>query len=109
MASNVRHAVAVEATGPNRSACSRKTFKSEMQSPPSASITARSRSTWPGSWPLARRRVAAMAAENASVRPIRSATCDTMNAPAWDTMPVPSEVTRIRRTRRLRCTREVPL
>ncbi len=69
MLSSTRHAVAVEATLPNKSDCSRSNARSEMQSPPSESITARSRSTWPGSWPAVRRRVGAIAVYSASLSP----------------------------------------
>lgn len=47
--SSTRHAVASEATGPNRPAWSRSTARSAMASPPSASITARSTATRHGS------------------------------------------------------------
>ena len=50
-ASSTRHAVGSDATGPNRSGWLRSTAKSEMASPPSASITARSSATRPGSCP----------------------------------------------------------
>src|SRR4051794_30217434 len=53
MASNVRHTVAWEATGPNRAGWWRNPARSEIVSPPSASITATSTSTWPRSWPPA--------------------------------------------------------
>jgi hypothetical protein len=48
-ASRVRHAVGVDATAPNNSGWSRNTAKSEMASPPSAIITAKSTTTWPRS------------------------------------------------------------
>ena len=48
--STTRQAVGVEATGPNSSGWSRKAARSERQSPPSASMTARSRSTAASRW-----------------------------------------------------------
>ena len=51
-AASSRHAVGSDATGPNKSAWSRSTARSEMASPPSASITARSTAIRPGSCPL---------------------------------------------------------
>jgi hypothetical protein len=47
--STIRNAVESDATNPNSTSCSRVAPKSETHSPPSASITARSRITTPGS------------------------------------------------------------
>ena len=49
IADKARHAVASEATGPNRSGCWRSTPRSAIVSPPSAFNTARSTATRPGS------------------------------------------------------------
>ena len=74
MLSMTRNAVESEATLPNRSAWSRNAPRSARQSPPSQSITTRSRSTTPGSCAEARSRGGAIASDNAAVSPIRSAT-----------------------------------
>src|ERR1035437_1795539 len=66
---------------------------SARHSPPSASITARSRSTTPGSCADRRSRVDAIAPDNARVSPTRSATPASNALPACPTRPVPSAVT----------------
>jgi hypothetical protein len=62
---------------------------SPIASPPSASITATSTSTWPRSWTGAKER-RAVALESSLVRPARSASILTAMLPAWATTPLPS-------------------
>ena len=62
---------------------------SPIASPPSASITATSTSTWPRSWTGAKER-RAVALESSLVRPVRSASILTAMLPAWATTPLPS-------------------
>jgi len=99
-----RNAVEPDATLPYRSGCSRDAPRSAKQSPPSASITARSRSTTPGSCAERRSRDGAIAAHNARVSPTRSATPATSTLPACPTTPVPSAVTDSWSTSPSRCT-----
>jgi hypothetical protein len=66
---------------------------SVTQSPPSASITATSRSTRPGSCAERRSRVPANAPDNAAVNPTRSVNPTSSATPACDTSPTPSAVT----------------
>ena len=80
--STTRNTVGSDATGPNRSGWLRSTAMSARQSPPSASDTARWVSTTPGSCAERRRRVCAIAADNPAVRPTRSASSASSNAPA---------------------------
>ena len=95
MPSRTRHAVASEATGPNSSGWLRSTARSAIASPPSASITARSTATRPGSWPESRWRSGANASLIAADRPVASARSASSRAPAWPTTPRPSAVTTI--------------
>jgi hypothetical protein len=106
--STTRQAVAVEATGPNSSGWSRRTARSLRQSPPSASITARSRSTAPTSW--RRRGVWPRPArhDSAALSSSRSASSASSVAPAWLTTPSPSQVTSKRGRELVACTRKVP-
>ena len=106
--SSTRHAVGSDATDPNRSGWSRSTLRSDRLVPPSATITARSTSTRPGSWAERRWRVGAMAADRPAVSPSASATSASNRLPAWAATPVPSEVTTRRGRRVLRFTMEVP-
>ena len=75
IASITRNAVASEATAPNSGAWSRTVRRSHNASPPSASMTARSRITRPGSCPPRRRRNPPSPSDNARVSPVLSATC----------------------------------
>jgi hypothetical protein len=93
IASMTRKAVAFEATSPNNGSWSRTARRSARQSPPSASITARSRTTRPGSWRPRRSRIPASPRDSAAVSPTRSAASATSAAPAWLTSPSPSGVT----------------
>jgi Transposase, Mutator family len=89
----VRNAVESDATPPNSASCSRTAPRSDTHSPPSASITARSRITRPGSCPRRRCFRAARRADSARVSPSLSATCPSSALPACDTNPAPSAVT----------------
>jgi hypothetical protein len=88
-----RQAVASEATDPNSSGWLRRTVRSAIASPPSASITARSTATRPGLWPESRWRSGANASLTAADRPVTSARSTSIRAPAWFTTPRPSAVT----------------
>src|SRR3954447_3041664 len=93
IAAITRKAVASDATGPNSGSCSRTARRSARQSPPSASITARSRTTRPRSCPPRRSRILARPSDNAAVRPSLSAASANSPAPACDTSPSPSDAT----------------
>ena len=88
-----RNALACEATRPKRSSWSRSAPRSERQSPPSASIMQRSRTTSPGSCSERRSRVRASSSEKASVKPTLSATATSRPLPACAASPLPSAVT----------------
>jgi len=109
MLSSTRHAVASEATDPNRSPWLRSTARSAIASPPSASITARSTATRPGSCPRSRRRNGANASLIAADRPIASARSATSRVPARPTTPRPSAVTTTFGREEVRFTLRVPL
>jgi len=81
--------------------------QTDRQSPPSASITARSRITRPGSWRPRRSRTLASASDNARVNPTQSAVSASKPAPAWDTRPSPSDATSTVKKRSPRITRKV--
>ena len=66
---------------------------SVTQSPPSASITATSRITRPGSCAERRSRVGVSATDSAPVNPARSANSTSNATPACETNPSPSAVT----------------
>ena len=83
--------------------------RSDKQSPPSASITARSRTTRPGSCRPRRSRTPTNATERSRVSPTRSATSPSNAAPAWETKPSPSAATSTVKLRPLRCTFKVNL
>src|SRR5215216_3892566 len=104
-----RNAVVSDATGPNNGSWSRTARRSERQSPPSASITARSRITRPGSCLRRRSRRPASARESSRVKPVRSATSANNTAPACDTNPAPSGATSTVKQRPPRITRKVTL
>jgi hypothetical protein len=103
-----RQAVGSDATDPNNSHWSRSTARSAIASPPSATITAKSTATRPGSWPPRRCRNPASARLNCSVRPVASATSAKRRAPAWPTTPRPSALTVILGRPRLAFTYRVP-
>ena len=96
MPSSSRHAVVSEATGPNSSGTPRRTARSVIASPPSASIVARSTATRPRSWPPARRPATARASLKPLVNPVTSAISVNRRVPAWETTPRPSAVTSTR-------------
>src|SRR3954452_25010444 len=81
---------------------------SAMASPPSASSTARSTSTCPGSCPPPRRRIPSAAAAYSARNPVRSANSRSNAVPACDTTPVPSVVTTGHARPRLPFTPKVP-
>ena len=109
-ACTARHAVGRDATGPNSPVCSRNTAMSDRQSARSAIATARCERTTPGSCVCQRIPHPAIACDNPSVSPDRSASSDSNPTPACDTKPCPSVVTLGRKTERLRCTfKESPL
>jgi len=107
--SRTRHAVAVEATGPNNVGWSRSTARSLIERAPSASSTARSVRTRHGSWPEQRSRNPASAVPNAVVSPVQSASPARSRDPTCDTTSAPSVVTVIVGRTVVRCTRGVPL
>jgi hypothetical protein len=87
MPASTRQAVGVEATEPNTSCWSRSTARSRIASPPSASITARSTATRPGSCPVPRGRSRCRASEKALVSVVASARSASRREPAWLTTP----------------------
>jgi hypothetical protein len=88
--SSTRRAVETDATSPNSAGCAASATRSDTQRPPSASITARSHSTRPGSCTERRSRVSASAHPNASVSPSRCAASPSNAVPARDERPVAS-------------------
>ena len=90
--SRARHTVGGEATGPSTAAWWRSTSMSAIASPPSASITATSLSTWPRSW-TGDERAAHHRPRQLAVRPVRSASRRSPTLPAWATTPTPSAET----------------
>ena len=101
-------AVGVEATGPNSPGWSRGAARSLRQSPPSASISARSASTLPVRC-RARPGCPRPAQRSSSPgNPSRSASSTSSAAPACPTNPSPSAVTSSRVRGLVACTRKVP-
>jgi hypothetical protein len=88
--SSTRRAVETDATAPNSAGCEPRATRSDTQRPPSASITARSQNTRPGSCAERRSRVSPSAQPSASVSPSRSAASGNSAVPARDDNPVPS-------------------
>jgi hypothetical protein len=82
--------------------------RSLRQSPPSASSTARSRSTRPAWWRCRRVLDRSARQPSAPVSPSRSASSASSAAPAWPTTPVPSVVTSNLAGDLVACTRKVP-
>jgi hypothetical protein len=101
-----RHAVEVEQTSPNNSGWSRSATRSQNPSPPSASITTRSRRTAPRSWPPARRPRLARR-PSWLVSPTASAVSASSRLPAWLTRCSPSAVTTMRGRGLVGCTGKV--
>jgi hypothetical protein len=87
---STRRAVEIDATSPNNAGCEPSATRSATQRPPSASITARSQNTRPGSCGERRSRVWPSAHPNASVNPSRSAANASSAVPARDESPLPS-------------------
>lgn len=108
MPASTRQAVGVEATGPNTSRWSRSTARSAIASPPSASVTARSTATRPGSCPVPRGRSRHRASEKALVSVVASARSASRREPAWLTTPCPSALTTSLGRDRVVCTQKVP-
>jgi hypothetical protein len=104
----MRQAVGTEATLPNSSGWSRRVARSLTQSPPSASMATRSRSTWPRSWAPARTPRLARRPSSA-VSPSRSASSPSSAAPTWLQMPWPSATTSNRGRVLVACTCRVTL
>ena len=98
-----------EATGPASSGWERSTATSARQSPPSASATARSAMIFPGSCTARGARHRASPAERPSPSPVTRAASASSNAPAWDTIPLPSADTVILGRRAVFFTWKVPL
>ena len=105
--SRVRHTVAAEATGPRTPDWWRRTPISEMDSPPSARITATSVRTRPRSWTGIKRR-RAIAPESSAVSPTRSARRRGARAPPWEITPTPPAVTDRPDDHEVRFTYQVP-
>ena len=87
IAASARQAVASEATSPKKARWSRRARRSPSQPPPSARISARSRSARPGSWRERRSRRSASAAEKAALNPTRSARPAKSAVPAREVDP----------------------
>ncbi len=90
---STRRAVETDATSPNSAGCDPNATRSDTHRPPSASITARSQNTRPGSCAERRSRVSPSAHPSASVSPSRSAASGNSAVPARDESPVPSALT----------------
>jgi len=81
-ASTVRETVGSEATRPYRPGSVRSNAMSARQSPPTASVTARSSSTLPGSWAASGLRHGASAADTAASSPIAATVSVSSTPPA---------------------------
>lgn len=108
MSAGSRHAVVVEATGPNTVGWSRRMSRSRIASPPSASITAMSTAIRPGACPVPRGRILRSTSVGAAVRPVASARSAGRRDPAWLTTPWPSAETTSRGREAVVCTQKVP-
>jgi hypothetical protein len=84
-----------DATGPNRPGSARSIAISARQSPPSASVTARSATIFPGSCTARGARHRASLADRPASRPVTRSAQVSSRAPAWDTTPDSSVVTAI--------------
>jgi hypothetical protein len=91
-----RDTVGSDATGPNTPGCSRRTPMSERRSPPTASVTARSRTVFPGSWTARVLRHGASAADSSRSNPTARAASVGNTPPACETTPDPPGSTRTR-------------
>jgi len=81
--STVRDTVGSDATRPNTAGCARSTAMSARQSPPNASVPARSRTTLPGSWTAVSGHHGPRARDNPRSNPVARAVW-TNNAPPAD-------------------------
>jgi hypothetical protein len=91
-----RDTVGSEATAPNTPGSPRRTAMSARQSPPSASVTARSLTILAGSWAANGLRHGPSAPDRARSRPTARTVSVNAAAPAWDTTPDPPASTRTR-------------
>jgi hypothetical protein len=103
-----RQQVESEATGPKTADWSANVAMSLMHSPPSASITATSVSTRPGSCAVCGAGRCANAADSCAVSVVWSARSAISREPACDTTPVPSADTSTAGRVRVACTWKVP-
>ena len=91
-ASIVRDTVGSDATSPNTAGSARSSATSARQSPPRASVTARSVTTLPGSWIAIGLRHRASAVDNARSSPAARTVSTSATPPACDTTPTPPRV-----------------
>jgi hypothetical protein len=92
----VRETVGSEATNPNTAGSARTTAMSARQSPPSPRATARSSSTFAGSWMANGLRHGASGADSAASRPDARIVAVSSAPPAHETTPLPAPSTRTR-------------
>jgi len=90
-----------DATGPARSGCSRSTAMSARQSPPSATAAARPATILPGSRTARGARHRERPRDRFRPRPVTRSVSHSTTAPAWETMPLPSQDTVTRAVRAL--------
>ena len=83
----IRETVGSDATFPNRCGRARSITTSAGQSPPAASITARSQIALPGRWTAFGRANPSNSTDNASTRPRTRAVSVSRSIPAFDTEP----------------------
>ncbi len=97
-----------EATGPNSAGSARRAPMSARQSPPSASVTARSAMIFPGSCTARGVFHRPSAAARPASSPLTRSVWVSSTAPAWDTIPVPSADTVILGRQAVFCICKVP-
>ena len=83
----IREIVGSDATFPNRCGRARSITTSAGQSPPAASITARSQTALPGRWTAVGRANPSSSTASASTRPRTRAVSVSSSIPAFDTEP----------------------
>jgi hypothetical protein len=105
---SIRQQVEPDATGPNTADWSASVAISLIASPPSASITARSVNTRPGSCAVCAAVRRPNTAESCLVSVVTSATSASNRAPTCDTTPTPSADTSTGGRERVACTSKVP-
>ena len=101
--------VGSDGMGPNSSGEDRSTAMSARQSPPSASVTARSATILPGSCTARGVRHRESASDRPWPRPVTRSASISSSPPAWLTIPEPSDDTMILRTEPIVFTWKVPL